>query len=195
MKKFFSAVIIAVTAVCACNAQSVVNMNIRQNPLFEVSTNNVNVVSDGTGITLGGDLVIKGGSGNYTYHWYSASDNNLGSDENITVYAPGVYSLDVKDACDCLQTVIFNVSMAGVSEVTLEGAAITPNPTDGPVEISGFYATQIVIVNMAGAIEALIDCEGSVIRNADLSFLSKGYYIVTLTDRAGKTFVTKLIKK
>ena len=199
MNKSIVATIMFAAASCLCSAQSVVKIPVAQNPLFEVSTNNVAVsIPDGdSGATLGGDLVVTGGSGHYTYRWYDASNANLGSDATLSILTPGIYYLDINDTCDCLQTIEFNVTTASLDAVSMSQAiTITPNPTSGPIEIDGIDAVQIAIVSMAGRMEALIvSHDGTPIHSADLGSLAHGQYIVTLTDAQGTTSVCKLLKK
>lgn len=171
-------------------------MPVEQNPLFEVSTNHVNVsTGDNNAVTLGGDLVIKGGSGTYSYRWYSASDPELGNESTLTVNTPGVYMLDITDTCDCNQTVEFNVSNAAVSDIACGTLRLSPNPTEGPVAVDGFDAVQIAVTGMSGRMECLVDCNGSIIRDFDLSHLPSGQYIVTLSDAEGHVAVARLIRK
>ena len=48
---------------------------------------------------------------------------------------------------------------------------------------------------MSGRVEAIINYDGAIIRQADLSHLSGGQYIIVLTDAEGNTTMSKLIKK
>lgn len=196
MKKFLTSIAVFFAVAGVSNAQSVVRMPVAQNPLFEVSTNHVNVSTGGdNGVTLGGDLVIKGGSGTYSYRWYSAAQDDLGNESTLKVNTPGVYKLDITDTCDCLQTVEFNVTNAGVSDIAYGTLRLSPNPTDGPVAVDGFEAVQIAVVSMSGRMECVIDRDGAVISDFDLSHLPAGQYIVTLSDSEGHTAVARLVKK
>ena len=152
MNRSLTATILFTAAVFGCQAQSVVKIPVAQNPLFEVSANNVavSVPDGGAGATLGGDLVISGGSGHYTYRWYDGSDVTLGTESTLSILSPGIYYLDIEDTCECLQTIEFNVTTASIDDPGIAMTAITPNPTDGPVEISGFDAIQISSVTRAG---------------------------------------------
>lgn len=196
MKKLFTFSLVLFAAVAFCRAQSVVNIDLQQNPVFEVSTNDVHLAVESTenGITLGGDLVVKGGSGSYDYRWYNAG-GELGTTPTITITIPGEYMLDIKDKCDCQQTVRFFVSTAGVDLITVDTPSITPNPTSGYIEIKGFEAVQLAVVGMSGRLEVVIQSDGTALRSADLSSLAPGHYILTLTDAKGHTTVTRLIKK
>lgn len=196
MKKLILSIALTFAAVFGCQAQSLVKMPVAQNPLFEVSTNEVNVsAGDAPEVTLGGDLVVKGGSGSYVYRWYNNAGNNLGTDATLCVSTPGAYFLDIKDTCDCLQTVRFNVTNAGVNVITADALRLSPNPTDGPVEVAGFDAVQIAVVAMSGQMVALIDMDGEPVRSFDLSNLPAGQYIATLSDAEGHTAVARIIKK
>lgn len=197
MKKFLTTALLIAASVCGCAAQAVVKMPLSQNPLFEVSTNNVTVaLPDGTSsATIGGDIVVKGGSGNYSYRWYSEAGTEFGTEQTLSVNTTGTYLLDIKDTCDCLQTVRFNVGTAGIGELELDAVSITPNPTDGFINIAGMKAVQLTATSMSGRLAALIENDGSEFDSADLGNLAPGHYIVALTDRNGKVFVTKLIKK
>lgn len=196
MKNLIASIAVFFAAAGVCSAQSVVRIPVEQNPLFEVSTNYVNVsAGDESGVTLGGDLVIKGGSGSYSYRWYSAAGSDLGYEPTLKVSTPGVYNLDVTDTCDCVQTVEFNVTNAGVDDIAYGTLRLSPNPTEGPVVVDGFEAVQIAVVGMSGRMECVIDRGGYLIREFDLSHLPAGQYIVTLSDSEGHTAVARLVKK
>ncbi|MDE6306365.1 MAG: hypothetical protein K2L90_07225 [Muribaculaceae bacterium] len=199
MNRSLTATILFTAAVFGCQAQSVVKIPVAQNPLFEVSANNVavSVPDGGAGATLGGDLVISGGSGHYTYRWYDGSDVTLGTESTLSILSPGIYYLDIEDTCECLQTIEFNVTTASIDDPGIAMTAITPNPTDGPVEISGFDAIQISAVSMAGKMEMLLNSPDGIspIHYADFGMLPHGQYLITLTDVQGNTIVRKLLKK
>lgn len=197
MKKILTAAAFVIACACGCAAQTIVNMPVAQNPLFEVSTNSVTVnIPDNGGVTLGGDLAITGGSGSYTFRWYNASGTTLGNGSTLEVSDPGTYLLDIDDTCDCRQTVTFNVATAGIDAVALESFSISPNPTDGLVEISGFEAMQICAVSLSGKMVALVVSEdGTPMSHADFSSLASGTYILCLTGREGNSVSAKLIKK
>ena len=196
MKRFLTAVSSVLVTLFAAYSQSVVEMHLPQNPLFEVSTNTVNAgMPEGSAsMTIGADLVIKGGSGTYAYRWYTAAGEELGKEATLTITGIGTYLLDVTDTCDCLQTVEFKVSTASINDVEAPALQITPNPTRGYIELSA-PAVQLTATDMAGRLAALIDAAGETFTSADLSRLSAGTYIVAVTDATGNVFTTKLIKK
>ena len=198
MKKYITAALLTAAAACGCAAQSVVKIDVVQNPLFEVSTHSVSLpFPDGTtSLTIGGDLVVKGGSGNYSYRWYDTAGTTLGTSKVLTVNNEGLYLLDIEDTCECVNTIQFAVGVSSVNTaITHQNISISPNPTPGPVEIAGFDAVQLSAVSMSGRVEAIINYDGAIIRQADLSHLSGGQYIIVLTDAEGNTTMSKLIKK
>lgn len=198
MKTILTSIAMFIAAAGVCGAQAVVKMSLQQNPLFEVSTNAVNIAAgdSSVGLTLGGDVVVRGGSGNYSYRWYTATEPSLGIESTITVYKPGIYLLDITDTCDCLQTVEFNITFAGVAIVDgRQTPVLSPNPTFGPVNIAGFNAVQVAVVGMSGRVECVVDRNGLPIDNFDIGMLPAGQYIVTLSDSEGHVSVARLIKK
>lgn len=197
MKKIFAGTFLSLITLFPAGAQSVVEVVVPQNPLFEVSTNVVNTgFNDSSAtLTIGGNIVVKGGSGTYTYRWYTPSGNELGTDRTLTVDAVGKYLLDISDSCDCMQTIEFNVETNSVGTVEDRTVTVTPNPTSGYVEFTGFEAAQLTATNMAGQLSLLIDGDGRVFSSANLSALAPGAYILILTDSEGKTFSSKIIRK
>lgn len=154
-----------------CKAQSVVNMNVKQNPLFSVSTNDVSAVLEGQPLTLGADVVITGGSGVYTYQWYKGAEK-LSTASTLVVGEPGEYSLDVKDQCDCLQTIAFHIT--GTSGID----AIDMNDVK-----------QITVFNIKGQLVKVIN--GS---SVDLTTLPRGQYIINKVDAEGNIASKKITR-
>ncbi|MCM1110784.1 MAG: T9SS type A sorting domain-containing protein [Clostridium sp.] len=188
--------ILSAVAALGCSAQTLVTIPVGQNPPFEVSTNHVAVAGAEGSVILGGDLVVAGGSGQYTYRWYDADNRDLSVSPTLTVSKPGCYNLDITDACDCLQTVVFDVSTSTALDLTgADQILLTPNPTDGPVSVRGFEPVQIAAVNMAGQMVFLLDSDSGLLTDIDFSPLQPGQYVVTLTDRNRRTVVTRLVKK
>ncbi len=153
-------------------AQSIVNLNLKQNPLFSVSTNEVVAVMEGKEIVLGADIVISGGSGNYTYRWYT-SDGELGTDKYLTIQKTGEYLLDIKDECDCMQTVAFHIT-----------------GTDGVDNVPVDAIVQTVVFTVNGRLVKV--SKGSVV---DTSSLPNGVYVINRVGKNGKIDVRKFVKE
>jgi hypothetical protein len=133
-----------------------------QNPPFGVSVNEVSASYDGIPLTIGADVVITGGSGVYNYRWYKG-ETELGTDAAISVNEPGDYFLDVKDQCDCLQTVVFHISTA---------SSITGIELGKVVQTTVFNDKGQLIKVAAGD-------------DADLQSLPKGLYVVNRVGENG----------
>ena len=198
MKKYLLFSVALLLVWLSASSQSIVKIPVNQNPMFEVSTNSldVNFPEDSGDMVLGADIVIKGGSGVYRYVWTDAAGNELGRDSSLSITSPGTYILTVTDTCDCEQIVVFRALTASVDLVNNADFTISPNPTYGYIRIEGFDPCQIVAVDMSGHIAALINNEFSKPMNeADFSFLSPGVYLLTLTDAYNKSVAYRLIKK
>ncbi len=152
--------------------QTIISMAFEQNPLFTVSTNDVSATYDGTPLVLGADIVIAGGSGNYTYHWYTSS-TELGTEPTLIVNEGGEYMLDISDECDCLQTVIFHI--AGPSDVQ---------------QIAAEDVRQVVVFGESGVLMKVFNGP-----TADLSSLPSGVYIINKVSVDGRISTSKVYNK
>lgn len=169
MKKFLALVAMFLLTIGSANAQAIVNMNLKQNPVFGVSTNDVSATLEGQPLTLGAEVVITGGSGVYTYCWYMGS-TVVGTSATLEVTEPGEYTLDVKDQCDCLQTVKFHIAgTSDISEIAL-----------GAVKQTVVFTTDGRLVKVA---------EGNAIAT-----LPRGQYIVKMVDAEGRVVSKKITK-
>lgn len=197
MKRFLTTVAFLTLILSVCKAQAIVEMKLSQNPLFEVFTNDVNVgwPEGASSIMLGGDIVVKGGSGVYTYRWYNSNSEELGTETILEVFEPDVYFLDIADTCDCLQTIRFDIGGAGVESSWEGNIVLTPNPTEGYIKIAGIDALQLTATSLSGKLSALIDYDGRMFDEVNLHNLPSGVYIIAVTDVNGKVYSTKLIKK
>ncbi len=170
MKPLILSFLLTIFCLVPAVGQTTINMEFTQNPLFTVSTNDVTAVVDGTPLELGADIVIEGGSGNYTYRWYTSSQE-LGSEPTLTVETGGKYYLDVNDECDCLQTVTFHITdPAGIDDIAAENVR------------------QVVVFTEQGQLVKVFNSA-----DYDLSSLPKGVYIVNKVDANGKASATKVL--
>jgi hypothetical protein len=179
MTKLYATLLLSLTAL-PLFSQSVVTMPVRQNPVFEVSTDKVDVTVPDTAdeILLGGDLVIKGGSGEYRFNWTDGKGSYLADTPELAVTSPGTYLLTISDTCECSHTVEFSVATAGVDEIT-----------------DGFEPVRITVVDMSGRMVALFTApEGFTLADPDLSNLPSGIYILTLTDASGRNVTSRIIR-
>lgn len=180
------------------SSQTLVSIPVNQNPIFEVSTNRLDIAfpEGASELVLGADIVVKGGSGIYRYQWSDTAGNELGNEPYLPISESGIYLLTISDTCDCEQEVTFNIGTASVDSIDASTLKIYPNPTVGYIRIDGFEPCQIVVLDMTGHIVALINNENNqTIYEADLSHLPSGLYLLNLTDVYHNNVVYRLLKK
>lgn len=180
------------------NAQTVIDMTFVQNPLFEVSTNDVTASLDNGPLTLGADVVITGGSGSYTYRWYTQDGETISTDHSLEVTVAGEYLLDVTDQCDCLQTIIFHITgevPAGIH--TLQAAnVINYDAASTRIDFSTDASIyQACIVAMGGRLCRVATAYDGRLNYLDLSTLPPGVYVVQAITTDGNILTHKIIKK
>ena len=180
---------------CALAAQTYIPMPVSQNPPFEVSTNEVFVEFVSPSMTIGGSVVVTGGSGNYSYRWYSGSEE-IGSEASITIDAAGVYDLRVSDTCDCMQQVRFTVTSASVEGLEAGKAAVYPNPVADRLVVRGEDIKQVCVVSAAGALVAVrTGFEPGSQVDIDMSMLPAGEYIVNCVTTRHNVLTRKIVKQ
>lgn len=186
---------ITATAWCVLSAQTYIAMPVSQNPPFGVSANEVYVEFVPPTMTIGGDLVVTGGSGSYTYLWKHGS-TEIGREASIEISEAGVYELNISDACDCLQRVVFTVNPASVEGVGTSEVSVYPNPASDRLTVSGMSLVQVSIVSMSGKLVAVHSGFGRDARaDIDVSGLPAGEYIVNLVGENHKVVTRKIVKQ
>lgn len=193
MKKTFTSLLTVLAAIAtSAQAQTVINLGLEQNPLFEVSTNNVTAAlpSDGTTLTLGADLTVKGGSGTYAYSWTDTKGSHLGNEASLTVSEPGIYLLTISDACQCSQEVTFNVLTAGIEQISPDDATITVNGSD--IRLTGIEARQASLFTASGIMAALITPDTPAC-SFSFSHIPAGIYLLQITT-VSDIVITRKIK-
>lgn len=198
MRKQITVVALMALATLGAAAQTVVSMPISQNPLFGVSTNRVEVAAPEGGVAIGGDIVVSGGSGSYSYRWYTSDDVTLGTEQTLWATAAGTYLLDIDDTCGCRQTVTFTVTIdiSAIGEVGVDVESVYPNPTAGLVNIRGSRATQAAVVSMDGRLVMLdTSTDGSPLAQLDFGPLPSGVYLLTLSNETSHLSVHKILRQ
>lgn len=174
------------------HAQTVVSMSLQQNPPFEVSTHEVAAILGGTPLTLGGDVVVTGGSGNYTYRWYTA-EGTLSTDRELTVSQSGEYQLDITDQCDCLQTVIFRITAStGIQTATDQPLATYDGSTLTFATDKGIL--QATLINAEGRLVRVATNYDHSLRSLSVADLLPGLYILNITLCDNTIYSQKFIK-
>lgn len=177
------------------NAQTHIPMPVSQNPLFEVSTNEVTVEFAAPQMTIGGDVIVAGGSGTYTYRWCRGSEE-ISTEAVLTIDEAGVYDLYISDACDCMQHVTFTVQAASVEGVGGDKIALYPNPVTDYLTVAGLRLRQVCVVSMDGALVAVhSDFAPGTTTQINLSTLPAGEYVVNCVTENRDVVTAKIVKK
>lgn len=183
----------------SASAQSVVDMSFEQNPLFTLSTYDVTAAIVDVPLTLGGDLVVAGGSGTYAYRWYNA-EGTLSTEREYMVLHGGDYMLDVTDQCDCLQTVTFHISgeatdLSGINAPSLQGAV----RYDGTAHVIRYGAEarvqQATVFSADGRLVRLATACDAPLTATSIDDQPAGIYIVQIQTADGALYTQKLTKR
>ena len=178
-------------------AQTVIRMPIQQNPPFSVIAPTLSIVLPDGGITLGADVVVTGGSGNYSYSWLDADGKVLSTEPTLHVTTPGNYTLSVSDECQCEHQVTFSLTPSALASVyTSEALRIYPNPTHGEVWLSARSGiVQIAAIDMQGRLQRVAACpQQEELTRFDLSKLPAGSYILQCRRQDGALLVQTIQK-
>ena len=144
MKHLFTFCLVFLTAYIG--AQTVVTLNVNQPPEFgfEIGVNDT-TITRGDSITLGQDLTVFGGSGEYTFSWASGETLSDSSLMNPIAFPEDTttYLLTVSDANGCSFTVSYIVNVKTNSTAVSNDlhknrtlvAILFPNPTDGKFKV------------------------------------------------------------
>ena len=175
--------------------QTVINVQIEQNPQLTAVAETVTAELSGTGITLGSDLVVEGGDGSYTYLWTDDSGEELGTASTLSVTEPGGYYLAVTDGCQCSVSVKFTVTgTSGIDAVVADGFSV--ECVDGKLTVSSAKKIDSVrIVNASGQLVRLVKnglSSGSFTLPLDNP---RGVYIVCCVFDDGTGVVRQIIAK
>lgn len=160
-------------------AQTIVDMTLVQNAPFEVSTNEVSVVFDGSALTLGADVVVSGGQGPFAYAWL-IDGKTYSVEPTFTVDKAGEYQLDIIDVCDCRQTVIFHVTAAeGID--ALRADAPLARYSDGVITFApDAPIVQATLVAANGRLMRVCNNYDNSLRTMSLYGMMPGQYILTM---------------
>lgn len=178
-------------------AQTVIRMPIQQNPPFSVIAPSLSIVLPDDGITLGADVVVTGGSGNYSYSWLDANGQVLSTEPTLHVTTPGNYTLRVNDECQCELQVTFNLTSSALASIyASEALRIYPNPTHGEVWLSARSGiVQIAAIDMHGRLQRVAACpQQEELTRFDLSKLPAGNYILQCRRQDGALLVQTIQK-
>lgn len=148
--------------------------------VYETKDNNLNLT--GYRIYCNGELINEIPYSFVTY--FKDTEFTKGVDVEYCVTA--VYGNEESEP------VCATATITGVYETTTEdNIVLTPNPTTGIVHIKGTAVAEVLVYNALGQLVKTV-------RNAieiDLGHLPAGVYFATITDKAGKKCVRKVVKE
>ena len=138
-------------------------------------------------------VFAKGGFAPYTYAW-----SNNGTTASISV-GKGTYTAVVTDANGCSSTsapVTVGEFAASISEISLSGLNIYPNPTSTElnVKFNAHSAATVELVNVAGQVISSKDAGQFANVTFDTSNLNAGVYFVNIKVAEG-TLTHKVVKQ
>lgn len=147
-KKMVLAVMLAATT--GMKAQTTIDIGVKQYPPLHVTAETVSVELPTEGITLGSDLTVEGGDGNYTYSWTLTDGTEIGTEETLSVYQPGDYYLTVADGQQCQVSTLFTATAtSGIGTATTTKGSITVADGHALIQASKTIA-QIRIADIDG---------------------------------------------
>jgi hypothetical protein len=177
MKKYFLFILGVIPLLI--NGQRVVILSVHQPPEFgfSISRQDTTIIK-GSSIVLGKNVVISGGSGDYSYKWTPAA--TLSNPVILhPVASPGdttIYMLTVTDKSGCSISVNYTVNVKGpltgmdkvVSKTSFD-VILFPNPNEGKfkVQISGPFTENIELV--------LYDTNGRLVKKQTIKNFTGNY--------------------
>lgn len=163
----------------AVKAQCVIPVSIEQYPPLTVTVGEVLAELPDEGLTLGGDMAIEGGDGEYSYLWTNSQGEKISTQPVLFVTAAGDYYLYVTDGRKCSVGVKFSVSAASsVTDIVWDEIGLVR------IFDAGGHVVKI-IGNVCGSDDV----------NAHLGGIPQGVYLIGYVYKNGRESVKRFIKK
>ncbi|UCH14005.1 MAG: T9SS type A sorting domain-containing protein [Bacteroidales bacterium] len=186
-------ILIGLTGLKTVLSQTTVNISAEQPPQLTVDAGDDATINVGEGITLGGTPAATGGSGNYIYNWSHPTylDNSIIANPLATPPGNLTFTLTVTDENGCTESDAASITVLGGTGVKDSETGIDlnifPNPGSGKFTIAfsnSFNEKRILITvtNLSGqkVYEEICDVKPDFQKEIDISFLSGGFYILTI---------------
>ena len=135
------------------------------------------------------NIQVSGGTGNYTYIWWNAQLQNVGSNKDLTGQPAGVYKLQVIDGGPCGPSYSADITITEANGIAIdESAALTTSAT---CEMSNGSVTGIIAPG--ATIFTWTDATGKTYptNTPDLTKVSAGTYTLTATNSYGCSATSK----
>jgi hypothetical protein len=178
-------------------AQTIVNISAVQAPELVADAGEDATIDAGGEITIGGSPTAKGGTGNYTYQWNYESFLEDTAVANPVAFPPGslTFYVTVTDQEGCTDTDGVYITVVGGTGIngteSNTSIIVFPNPGKGlfTIKITGIINEQqikISITNLSGqrVYENICNVEPVIQREINISFLSKGFYFLTIDGKS-----------
>jgi hypothetical protein len=148
------------------------------------------LTSDDAGAGVGAiDLLVVGGTPGYTFDWNNDGTGDFDDTEDLTGLTSGTYSVIAKDMNDCesVSQSFYVGDLAGLEGENQINLSVYPNPTNADlyIQAEGAYLYNIYALNG----ELLLSGAGNDQELLDLSELSNGVYLLTLTQVENATHI------
>ncbi|MBQ8046478.1 MAG: T9SS type A sorting domain-containing protein [Prevotella sp.] len=180
---------------CQLSAQTVIDISVEQYPPLQVIASTVNIELPADGLTVGSDIAVEGGDGNYTYTWTDSQNNVLGREKTYHINSAGNYYLVVTDGKGCTVSTLFTASgETAVNGIRQGNSSISVTGNTLFVSFSR-QASQVRLTDTAGRLvlkETRLPAEGTA--TIDITSLPQGVYIVACVYPDGQTYAGKITK-
>lgn len=145
------------------------------------------ITPDDDGAGVGAiDLIVTGGAPTYTFDWNNDGTGDFDDTEDLTGLTSGVYVVVAKDAneCESVAQSFYVSDLAGIADDQLL-VDVYPNPTTAEINIQMQGSYLYEVYTLSG--ELVISGAGNDQEQVDVSDLSEGVYMLTITQGALKT--------
>jgi hypothetical protein len=178
-------------------AQTIISISAVQAPALVADAGENATIDVGEEITIGGSPTATGGTGSYTYQWNYSSFLDNPAIANPVGIPPGslTFYVTVTDEEGCTDSDGVYITVIGGTGIndseTNTGLSVFPNPGNGVLTIvlTGIFdekQIKISITNLSGqrVYENICNFEPVLEKEIDMSYLSKGFYILTIDGKS-----------
>lgn len=196
---YLSGLLILLMAGPTYSQDLVINVSLKQPKMLVIDAGEDISVEDPENAIIGEDIIVSGGTSEYSYSWADDSGNTYNS-KTVSVSSFGSYYLTVTDANNCsakdtlqvLNNVFTDPEIAGTS------AILFPNPSTGTIIIplEGYTEELLIrILSVSGSLVFKQDInvfQAGLYHEFELGNLAKGLYHIIL-ENDGSRKIYKLI--
>lgn len=185
MRTSFILFLMAASFACLKGQETVINLSFSQPRELKINAGD-DLVSENSEVTLGTNIQITGGTPAFQYQW-KQNDSVIAVSKSISVTRSGKYIVVVTDSRNCTASDTVTVLFMLIPEIKYDSKCrIFPNPTSTylNIEIADYQNVHLVSIFSEEGRKILSiqqkQIQGNNILVADVSFLPKGMYFVTV---------------